>query len=212
MIRVVLVDDHAVVRTGLGQLLATAPDIEVVGDAADGHDAVAAVERLGPDVVLMDVSMPGCDGIAATRLISARWPEVRVVGLTSAAGFATVLAMLDAGAAGYLLKDADPGELIRGVRAAAVGQAPMSPLAASALLRERAAAPIPSAAMTPREREVLALLLTGLSNRRIATTLSISEATVKAHLTRIYRRLGVTNRTGALRRGQELVAREPMPV
>jgi DNA-binding NarL/FixJ family response regulator len=198
MIRLLLADDHVLMRAGLRQLLATVPDIDVVGEATDGEQAVELALALRPDVVLMDLSMPGVDGIEATRRIVAAAPGIRVVGLTSFSDRERIVAMVDAGAKGYLLKDVDPDELVRGVRAAFRGESPLAAIAASVLLRARTGGPGSSPqGLTDREREVLALLATGMSNRSIATTLGISEATVKVHLTHIYQALAVGNRTAA---------------
>ena len=196
MIGVLVVDDHAVVRTGLEHLLGAEPDMRVVASAADGDAAVRAAERHRPDVVLMDLSMPGVDGIEATRRVLAALPDVHVVVLTSFSDREQILAALDAGAVGYLLKDAEPDELLRGVRAAARGEAPLDPKAAHALLAaRRGKAEGPS--LTEREVQVLALVAAGLPNKVIARRLGISEKTVKAHLTRIFAAIGVTDRTGA---------------
>jgi DNA-binding NarL/FixJ family response regulator len=196
MIRVVLADDHALVRAGLAELLGPSEDIEVVAAAADGEEALAAVERHEPDVVLMDLSMPEVDGIEATRRIAAAHPDVHVVALTSFSASPQVLGALDAGAVGYLLKDATPDELREGIRAAARGESPLSPKAARAVIAARGAAK-PAADLSPREREVLALVADGLPNKLIARRLEISEKTVKAHLTRVFQEIGVTDRTQA---------------
>jgi len=196
VIRVLVVDDHSVVRRGLVELFETAEDIEVVGDAADGAAAVEAAERLRPDLVLMDLSMPGVDGVEATRRIRAAHPEVAVVILTSFSEQPRILGAIDAGAVGYLLKDAEPDELLRGVRSAAAGEAPFSPRAAKALLSLGAQRQV-DADLSDREREVLACVAEGLPNKLIARRLAISEKTVKAHLTSVFRRIGVTDRTQA---------------
>lgn len=196
MIRVVLVDDHAMVRAGLEQLLAVVGDIEVVGSVADGVAAVEHVGRTLPDVVLMDLSMPGLDGIRATAAIRAAYPDVRVVVLTSYGERERVLAAVDAGAVGYLLKEADPDDLVRGVRAAARGESPVSPRAGRALIAARAGE-VAAAALTPRERQVLILVAQGLANKQIARRLGVSEKTVKAHLTKVFASIGVTDRTRA---------------
>jgi DNA-binding NarL/FixJ family response regulator len=196
MIRVVIVDDHAVVRRGLAELFALADDIEVVGVASDGAQGVEMVERTAPDVVLMDLQMPVLDGVAATRRIVASKPQVNVVILTSFSEQERILDAIESGARGYLLKDAEPDELLRGVRAAATGDAPFSPQAARALLdahKRRES----RAALTPREEEVLVLVARGLANKAIARQLGISEATVKTHLTSVFATLGVTDRTQA---------------
>ena len=196
MIRVLLVDDHPVVRRGLTDLLGGIDDIDVVGAVDDGSGAVAAVLELAPDVVLMDLSMPGLDGTSATRDVVAAAPAVRVVVLTSFAEADQVHGALQAGAVGYLLKDAEPDVLVRAVRDAAAGGAPLSPRAATALLPSRAT---PSAAdrLSERERQVLALVAQGLSNRLIARQLDIAEKTVKTHLTRVFAAIGVSDRTSA---------------
>jgi DNA-binding NarL/FixJ family response regulator len=196
VIRVLIAEDHAVVRTGLLQLLGSVDDVEVVGAAADGQEAIglAAAER--PDVVLMDLEMPGLDGIEATRQIRAADASVNVVVLTAFSDRRRILDAIDAGAVGYLLKDAEPEELVRGLEAAARGESPLDPKAAQALVAARAARG-GTAELTPREREVLTLLTDGLPNKLIARNLGISEKTVKAHLTNIFHRIGVTDRTQA---------------
>jgi DNA-binding NarL/FixJ family response regulator len=198
VIRVVLVDDHAVVRAGLGQLVAGAGDMEVVGTAADGAEALEVIRSTRPDVVLMDLQMPGTDGVAATRAVVAEGLGAEVVILTSYSDGERIVAALDAGAVGYLLKDADPEEVLEGVRAVSRGESPLHPRAARELLTWRAgggqAAP---AQLTAREREVLVLVRQGLANKQIARRLGISERTVKAHLTSIFQRLDVSDRTQA---------------
>jgi DNA-binding NarL/FixJ family response regulator len=185
-----------VVRSGLLQLLDNVDNVTVVGSAAGGEEAVALAASEQPDVVLMDLEMPDIDGIEATRRIREAQPEVNVVLLTAFSDRERILAAIDAGAVGYLLKDAEPEELIRGLEAAARGESPLSPKAAQALVAargERDAAP----QLTPREDEVLALLAEGLPNKLIARRLEISEKTVKAHLTSVFQQLGVTDRTQA---------------
>jgi len=196
MIRVLLAEDHAVVRTGLLQLLGHVDDVEVVGAATGGEEAVALAAAARPDVVLMDLEMPDLDGIEATRRIRSADPSVNVVVLTAFSDRRRILGAIDAGAVGYLLKDAEPDELIRGLEAAARGESPLAPKAAQALVAARAAEQT-DPELTPREREVLALLSDGLDNRQIGERLSISEKTVKAHLTNIFHRIGVTDRTQA---------------
>jgi DNA-binding NarL/FixJ family response regulator len=197
-----LVDDHPLVRSGLEQLLAGADGIEVVGTFATGREAVESVIEMSADVALMDISMPGMDGIAATRALLAKRPATRVVMLTSFAEAEMVLSALDAGASGYLLKDAEPEEVIRAIKATVLGDAPFSPRAARALLgaRDRGA---PQESLTAREEEVLTLVGEGLANKQIARRLGISEKTVKAHLTHIFERLGVQSRTEAALRWRE---------
>lgn len=196
MIRVVIADDHAVVRAGLTQLVATFADVELVGAAANGREAVTLCAERRPDVVLMDLEMPVLDGIAATREIRAAHPEVAVVVLTSFSDRERILRALDAGAAGYLLKDAEPDELFKAIQAAARGESPLDPKAARALLGAHRA-PNPAESLSDREREVLAMVSEGLANKVIAQRLAISEKTVKAHLTSVFRQIGVTDRTQA---------------
>jgi DNA-binding NarL/FixJ family response regulator len=196
MIGILIVDDHGVMREGLSRLFDTADDIEVLAAARDGEEAVALAAEHRPKVVLMDLSMPNMDGADATRKIVAADPEVQVVILTSFSDRREILNALDAGAVGYLLKDAEPGELIEGVRAAARGESPLDPKAARAVLNSRES-PDREADLTAREREVLGLVAQGLPNKLISRQLDISEKTVKAHLTSIFARIGVTDRTQA---------------
>lgn len=195
MIRVLLAEDHNLVRAGLQRLLATAPDIEVVGEARDGAEAIDLAAASRPDVVLMDLSMPNVDGIEATRAIVTANEDVQVVVLTSLSDRERILAALDAGAVGYLLKDAEPAELVGGIRAAARGESPLAPKAARAVLTARAERE--RAGLSEREREVLQCVAEGMSNKLIARKLGISEKTVKAHLTRVFQQIGVTDRTQA---------------
>jgi len=197
VIRVVLADDHRLVRAGLEQLLRGAGDLEVVGVACDGEEAVSLAAERKPDVVLMDLVMPRADGIEATRRIRASGPDSpAILVLTSVSDRDTILDALEAGASGYLMKDAEPQELYDGVRAAANGNSPLAPEAARAMLTARAGRRV-AREMTHREREVLSLLRQGLSNKQMARRLGISEKTVKAHLTRVFDRIGVTDRTQA---------------
>jgi len=196
-IRVLLCDDHFVIREGLKHVLEGAEGIDVVGTARDGGEAVRAAARLDPDVILMDVEMPEVNGVMATRRIVAAAPDARVVVLTAFADETTVLDAIDAGATGYLLKDADSSEVERAIRAAAGGDAPLDTRAARIVLR-RSVRSGPQAGMTAREREVLQLLGSGLDNRAIAERMGISESTVKTHLSRIYRHIGVSGRREAL--------------
>ena len=196
MIRVVIADDHAVVRTGLAQLVETFDGVELVGAAANGEEAVALADERRPDVVLMDLEMPELDGIGATRRIRSTRPEVAIVVLTSFSDRDRILEALDAGAAGYLLKDAEPEELAKAIHAAARGEAPLDPKAARALLGARLES-APADLLSEREREVLVMVAEGLPNKLIAQRLQISEKTVKAHLTSVFRRIGVTDRTQA---------------
>jgi DNA-binding NarL/FixJ family response regulator len=196
MIRVLVADDHAIVRVGLAQLLEACDDVEVVGSVTDGLEAVAAAIGRRPDVVLMDLSMPGVDGIEATRRILSVRPEIRIVMLTFHSSPDPILDAIDAGAVGYLLKDAEPDEILRGVRAAARGESPLDPKAARALLTARTEGSR-AAELSSREREVLVLLGAGMANKQIARRLGISEKTVKSHLTNVYRHIGVSDRTQA---------------
>jgi DNA-binding NarL/FixJ family response regulator len=194
--RVMIVDDHALVRAGLAELLEGDEGIEVVGTAASGEEALDSLAGLQPDVVLMDLSMPGMGGAAATRKLLATGTDARVVVLTSLSARERILDALDAGAIGYLLKDAEPDELIRGVQAAARGESPLSPKAARQVLAARSDQR-PAVGLSAREREVLELVGEGLPNKLIARRLEISEKTVKAHLTQVFAQLGVTDRTQA---------------
>jgi len=195
VIRVLVAEDHAVVRSGLERLLATTSEIDVVGAAADGAEAVALAAEVAPDVVLMDLSMPNMDGIEATRRILGENDAIQVVVLTSISDREKIEAALDAGAIGYLLKDAEPEEVIRGIRAAARGESPIAPKAARTLLAARGERP--ESRLSDRELEVLRCVAEGLPNKVIARRLGISEKTVKAHLTRVYQQIGVTDRTQA---------------
>jgi len=196
MIRVLLADDHGVIRDGLGRLISALDDVELVGVAADGAEAVARCAALAPDVVLMDLDMPVLDGIAATRSIHADHPAIAVLVLTSFSDRPRIIGALEAGACGYLLKDVDADEVAEGIRAAARGESPLDPRAARTMLDARSA-PDPLGGLSEREREVLGLLVEGLPNKLIARRLEISEKTVKSHLTRIFRTLDVTDRTQA---------------
>ena len=194
MIRVMLTDDHPMVLAGIEELVAGADDMEVAAIARSGEEAVALAPAVRPDVVLMDLSMPGVGGIVATQCITAAAPEARVVMLTSYSDREGILDALDAGAIGYLLKDGAPEELIRGIRCAHRGESPLSPKAAAAVL---ARGRRPEVDLTDRETEVLRLIGAGLPNRRIAGQLGIAEQTVKTHVGNIFHRLGVTDRTSA---------------
>ncbi len=194
-IRVLLVDDHPVVRAGLAGLLSATDDLEVVGEAADGAAALEIAAASAPDVVLMDISMPGMDGVTATRrLLDSRFAGA-VVMLTSYAERDRVIDALGAGAVGYLLKDSEPGEVLAAIRAAASGHAPIDPRVAGALLPTRT--PAPGADLSSREREVLDLVAQGLANKQIARRLGITERTVKVHVGNVFRRIGVADRTSA---------------
>jgi DNA-binding NarL/FixJ family response regulator len=196
VIRVAVIDDHTIVRNGLVQLLRSHPDLEVVASAGDGEAAVALCIEHRPDVALMDLSMPGMGGIEATRLIADEAPDVQVVVLTSFMDRERIVDALNAGAIGYLLKDAEPDELVRGIQAAARGESPLDTRAARAMLSAQRT-PGPLDALTEREREVLSLVAEGLPNKQIARRLEITEKTVKAHLTSVFRAIGVNDRMQA---------------
>jgi DNA-binding NarL/FixJ family response regulator len=196
MIRVLLADDHGVIRDGLGRLISSLEDIELVGTAADGVEAVALAAQLAPDVVVMDLEMPRLDGIEATRQVLADHPRTAVLVLTSFSDRPRILGAIEAGACGYLLKDVAAEEVAEGIRAAARGESPIDPRAARTILTAQAE-PDPAQQLSAREGEVLALLVEGLPNKLIARRLEISEKTVKTHLTSIFRTLGVTDRTQA---------------
>lgn len=205
MIRVLLVDDHRLVRAGLSTLLGATPDVTVVGEAADGAAAVQFVAATEVDVVLMDLSMPVLDGVAATREVLQVRPEARVVVLSSFSDEARVREAIAAGATGYVLKDCSPGELLAAVRAAAAGHAPLDPRVAGALLPATGDAE-PGDALSERELQVLRLVSKGLANKQIARSLGIAERTVKVHMGSVFRRIGVADRTSAA-----LWAREHLP-
>jgi DNA-binding NarL/FixJ family response regulator len=196
VIRIVIADDHGVVRTGLEELIGTFDDVEVVGSCVDGEEAVDRCAAELPDVALIDLEMPILDGIEATRRILRASPATSVIVFTSFSDRERILRALDAGAIGYLLKDAEPDELHRAIRAAVRGEAPLAPKAAAALLAARSGT-TRSPELTERELEVLRLVASGLANKQIARRLSISEKTVKGHLTHVFQAIGVTDRTQA---------------
>ncbi|HEY7062109.1 MAG TPA: response regulator transcription factor [Chloroflexota bacterium] len=195
-IRILIADDHSVVRQGLRMFLALDDELEVVGEAVDGADAVERARALRPDVVLMDLLMPVMDGIAATAAIRAELPDTEVIALTSVLEDVSVVGAVRAGAIGYLLKDTQGDELCRAIKAAAAGQVQLAPQAAARLMREVRAPESPQA-LTERETEVLRLLARGKANKEIAGTLSIGEQTVKSHVSNILAKLGVQSRTQA---------------
>jgi DNA-binding NarL/FixJ family response regulator len=196
VIDVLVVDDHALMRAGLRGLISGAEDMRVVGMAADGAQALEAVATTNPHVVLMDLSMPVLDGVAATRRIGEQYPEVAVMVLTSYSDQQRVLEAMDAGAIGYVLKDTDPAALLTAIRSAAQGHSPLDPRVARTILHTRRSAP-PVNELTDREAEVLTLVGRGLANKQIARSLGIREGTVKAHLTSVFQRIGVHDRTSA---------------
>jgi DNA-binding NarL/FixJ family response regulator len=199
-IRVLLVDDHAVVRRGLLGFLELLDDITVVGEADNGRTALEVARSVQPDVVLMDLLMPEVDGIAATASIKSEMPDVEVVALTSFVEEARVTAALEAGASGFILKDAEADDVANAIRAAYRGEVHLDPAVAGLLarrVRERASAPLAQEALTDREREVLALVARGLSNKAIAERLAITERTARTHVSNILGKLGLASRTQA---------------
>ncbi|WBQ03100.1 response regulator [Kribbella sp. CA-293567] len=199
MVRVLVVDDHPVVRSGLIGMLAVTDDIEVVGEAGDGEKALALVESTRPDVVLMDLRMPRRDGVSATGAIVAGYPETKVLVLTTYDTDADILHAVEAGAAGYLLKDTPHAELLDGIRAASRGETVLAPPVAARLMSRLRTPPAPAAVQpSPRELEVLAAVARGLSNAEIGRELFIGEATVKTHLQRLFTKLDVDDRTHAV--------------
>lgn len=205
MIGVYLVDDHQMVRAGVTTLLESDPGLSVVGEARDGQEAVAGIDVAAPDVVLMDLSMPVMDGVEATRAILSTHPEIRVLVLTSFSDRERVKEVLAAGAIGYVLKDAEPADLLAAVHAAARGEVPIDPRVAGALLPSTGA-PTVADRLSPRETQVLRLVAQGLANKQVARALGITERTVKAHLGRVFREIGVLDRTSAA-----LWARDHLP-
>ncbi|WP_350277474.1 response regulator transcription factor [Kribbella sp. HUAS MG21] len=198
MIRVLVVDDHPVVRSGLSGMLSVTDDITVVGEAGDGSEALALVESTRPDVVLMDLRMPRMDGVAATGAIVSGYPSTRVLVLTTYDTDTDILHAVEAGAAGYLLKDTPHADLLNGIRAAARGETVLAPPVAARLMSRLRTPTTPAAAPSPRELEVLAAVARGLSNAEIGRELFIGEATVKTHLQRLFAKLDVDDRTRAV--------------
>ena len=199
-IRVLVADDHAIVRKGICALLATEPRIEVVGEARDGNDAIAAAQRLQPDVILMDIVMPGVDGLEATRRLANSQPQVRILVLTSFAGDDKIFPAIKAGALGYLLKDSGPEELVYAIQQVHRGESSLHPTVARRLLRELSCPSEQepeSDSLTEREVEVLQLVAQGQSNRQVANLLTISEATVRTHVSNILSKLNLCSRTQA---------------
>lgn len=200
VLRLLVVDDHPVVRNGLTGMLSSQPDFAVVGEAADGREAIAAVAALRPDVVLMDLRMPELDGLSAIRAIRERPYPPPILVLTTYDGDTDILRAIEAGAAGYLLKDAPPADLYSAVRAVAAGGSPLSPSVAARLVHQVRHS---SEALSTRELDALRLVARGFSNREIARDLRISEATVKTHLLHAFEKLGVGDRTSAVTRAME---------
>ena len=196
-IRILIADDHSVVRQGLRMFLSLDPELEVIGEAENGEEAVARARALNPDVVLMDMLMPVMDGVTATTQIRSELPDTEVIALTSVLDDGTVVGAVRAGAIGYLLKDTEADELCRAIKAAAAGQVQLSPDAATRLMREVRTPDEPAQALTDRESEVLRLLAQGKANKEIAAELTIGEKTVKTHVSNILSKLGVQSRTQA---------------
>jgi NarL family two-component system response regulator LiaR len=197
-IRVLLVDDHMVVRSGLSTVLAVYDDMKLVGEAGDGEEAIRLCERLQPDVVLMDLLMPKMDGVTAIKAIKERWPQIQVIALTSFKEKEYVEGALKAGANGYLLKNVSAEELVNAVRRAVAGQPSLSPEAAQVLIQKVNEPPPPGQDMTDREKEILVLMVEGLSNNEIAERLIVSQSTVKFHVSNVLSKLGVAGRTEAV--------------
>lgn len=195
-VRLLIADDHPVVRAGLRDMLSDEPGLEVVGDAGDGAEALASVEKLDPDVVLMDLRMPGVDGVEAITRITAGHPATRILVLTTYDSDADILRAIEAGATGYLLKDTPREELYDAIRATARGEPVLASTVTSSLMKK--VREPESERLSDRETEVLASVARGLSNREIACSLHLSEATVKTHLIHVFNKLGVADRTAAV--------------
>ena len=197
-IRVMLVDDHTMVRWGLATFLTVFEDFKLVGEAENGRTAIQLCAEVLPDVVLMDMAMPDMDGVTATRLIRQQFPQVRVIALTSFKEGKLIRDALEAGAIGYMLKDASAEELAQAIRSAHAGRATLSPDATQALVRAASQPPVPGLDLTEREREILILMIEGLNNTQIAGRLTIGPSTVKSHVSNILSKLGVASRTEAV--------------
>ena len=197
-VRVMLVDDHTVVRSGLGAVLMAYDDMELVGEASDGEEAVRVCERTRPDVILMDLLMPKMDGVAATQAILKACPQMKIIALTSFKEKEYVEGALKAGATGYLLKNVSAEELVSAIRKAASGQPSLSPEAAQVLIKKMNEPAEPAYDLTERERDILKLMVEGLSNADIAERLIVSQSTVKFHVSNVLSKLGATSRTEAV--------------
>lgn len=195
-IRILIADDHAVVRQGLRMFLALDSELDVIGEATNGLQALQMAHKLKPDVILMDLLMPEMDGVSATTAVRRELPDIEVIALTSVLEDSAVIGAIRAGAIGYLLKDTESDDLIRAIKAAAAGQVQLSPKAAARLMREVRAPESPEA-LTERETDVLRLLAEGKANKEIAQALTIGEKTVKTHVSSILGKLNVTSRTQA---------------
>lgn len=201
-ITVFLVDDHAIVRTGLRTYLDTEPGVQVVGEAGDGLEALARIENLArgggiPDVVLMDMQMPKLDGVETTARVKAAWPQIDVIAVTSFIEEARIRAALEAGATGYLLKDADAGDVVDAIRAAVAGEVRLDPAVAAALALSLRTPASSAESLTPREREVITLVAEGRTNREIGKRLGVAERTARTHVSNILAKLGLASRTQA---------------
>ncbi|MGD9001137.1 MAG: response regulator transcription factor [Anaerolineae bacterium] len=203
-IRVMIVDDHTMVRKGLAAMLKTKPDLKLVGEASNGQEALQLCEEARPDIILMDLVMPRMDGATAIRAVREHWPDVQVIALTSFKERDLVQRALQAGAISYLLKNISIDDLAEAIRAACVGQSTLAPEAAQALIQAASQGPTPGHDLTPREREVLELLVEGLTNPEIAQRLMISSSTARAHVSSILSKIGVSNRAEAVARAFRL--------
>lgn len=197
-IRVLLVDDHAVVRSGLGAVLLSYDDMNLVGEADNGQEAIRLCEKLQPDVVLMDLTMPVMDGVSATMAIKKQWPRINIIALTSFKEKEMVESALKAGAMSYLLKNISANELVTAIRGAVAGQSRLSPEAAQVLIQDIKEPPAQTYDLTDREKEILSLMVEGLSNTAIAERLVVSQSTIKFHVSNVLSKLGVTSRTEAV--------------